>query len=291
MNNTYLIQLPKIPDKRGNLSFLEGLKHIPFEIKRAYWIYDVPGGETRGGHAFKQQDEFIIAMSGSFDVIIDEGTGRKKKYSLNRSYFGLYVPHGNWRQMLNFSSNSLALVLASTSFDENDYIRDYKTFKKGIRLPIIQSINDSVLKNNIHLINHKLSLIGDCNKLEFEKNHKEKGNLTVIENYQNIPFEIERVYYLYDVPGGEERGGHAHKDLYQLIVAASGAFDVEIDDGYNKKTITLNRPYQGLYIVPGIWRELKNFSSGSSCLVLASNQYDESDYIRDYAEFIELKKK
>ncbi|MDP4240554.1 MAG: FdtA/QdtA family cupin domain-containing protein, partial [Bacteroidota bacterium] len=126
--------------------------------------------------------------------------------------------------------------------------------------------------------------------LELDKNHREKGNITVIENRDIIPFDIERVYYLYDVPGGEERGGHAHKDLYQLIVATSGSFDVVLDDGKNKRTITLNRPYQGIYVVPGIWRELVNFSSGSSCLVLASSKYDEEDYIRDYDEFQEQKK-
>jgi dTDP-4-dehydrorhamnose 3,5-epimerase-like enzyme len=123
-----IIHLPRISDPRGNLTFIEGFRHIPFEIKRAYWIYDVPGGETRGGHAFKVQHEFIIAMSGSFDVLVDRGNGRKKKISLNRSYHGLYIPSGCWRQMLNFSTNSIALVLASTLFDENDYIREYDEY-------------------------------------------------------------------------------------------------------------------------------------------------------------------
>src|ERR1035437_4675915 len=122
-----LLQLPKILDIRGNLTFIEGEQHIPFEIKRAYWIYDVPGGETRGGHAFKEQQEFIIALSGSFDVVLDDATERKV-YNLNRSYYGLYVPNGIWRQLDNFSTNSLALVLASTIFDENDYIRNYNDF-------------------------------------------------------------------------------------------------------------------------------------------------------------------
>jgi dTDP-4-dehydrorhamnose 3,5-epimerase-like enzyme len=123
-----------------------------------------------------------------------------------------------------------------------------------------------------------------------DKNHREKGNITVIENRDHtINFDIERIYYLYDVPGGEERGGHAHKALYQLIVAAGGSFDVVIDDGKNKRIVTLNRPYQGLYIVPGIWRELINFSSGSTCTVLASQKYDENDYIRDYNTFLSLK--
>jgi len=122
-----IIQLPKIEDKRGNLSFVEENNHIPFKIERTYWIYDVPGGQVRGGHAFKEQEEFIIALSGSFDVIVDDGIN-KQTFSLNRSYYGLYVPKGYWRQMKNFSTNSLAVVLASTPFEENDYIRDYNEF-------------------------------------------------------------------------------------------------------------------------------------------------------------------
>lgn len=122
-----IINLPKIEDPRGNLSFIEEENHIPFKIERTYWIYDVPGGQTRGGHAFKEQQEFIIALSGSFDVIIDDGK-TKKTFSLNRSYYGLYVPKAYWRQMTNFSTNSLAVVLASTAFDEKDYIRNYNEF-------------------------------------------------------------------------------------------------------------------------------------------------------------------
>ena len=128
--------------------------------------------------------------------------------------------------------------------------------------------------------------IDDCKIIELDKHHKIKGNITVIENNKTVPFDVKRIYYLYDVPCGEARGGHAHRNLYQLIVAASGSFNVVLNDGKNTKTITLNRPYQGLFIVPGIWRELDNFSSGSVCLVLASEKYDENDYIRDYNEFI-----
>ncbi len=123
-----LIQLPKFLDARGNLSFIEQLKHIPFKIERTYWIYDVPGGEARGGHAYKENQEFIVALSGSFDVILDDGK-EKKTYSLNRSYYGLYVPKGVWREMNNFSTNSLALVLSSTKYNSEDYIYDYETFK------------------------------------------------------------------------------------------------------------------------------------------------------------------
>jgi len=284
-----IIELPKIFDSRGNLTFIEAQNHIPFNIKRAYWIYDVPGGETRGGHAFKEQEEFIVALSGSFDVVVDNGK-RKKKFQLNRSYFGLHIPAGKWRSMENFSTNSLALVLASTKFDENDYIRNYNEFtavtsnKKPTIIKQLQQASD--------FINYEGSTntVDKCCLLDLDKNHKIKGNITVIESHNIIPFDIHRVYYLYDVPGGEERGGHAHKELSQLIVAASGSFDVVIDDGSTKQTFTLNRPYQGLYIVPGIWRELVNFSSGSSCLVLASHKYEESDYIREYVKYLNFKK-
>ena len=129
MNEAKIIELAKISDPRGNLSVIEEYKDIPFKIERTYWIYDVPGGETRGGHAFKETEELIIALSGSFDVAIDNGL-EKLSYHLNRSYYGLYVPKGMWREMVNFSTNSLALVLSSTKYDEDDYIRDYDMFKK-----------------------------------------------------------------------------------------------------------------------------------------------------------------
>ena len=128
MEKTKLIELPKILDERGNLSFIEGKNHIPFEIKRTYWIYDVPGGEIRGGHAYRELYELIIALSGSFDVVLDDGI-EKKKFSLNRSYYGLFVPKMIWRHVENFSTNSLALILASDKYDKNDYIRDYEQYK------------------------------------------------------------------------------------------------------------------------------------------------------------------
>lgn len=122
-----IIDLPKIEDPRGNLSFIEEEKQIPFKIERTYWIYDVPGGQVRGGHAFKEQQELIVALSGSFDVEVDDGKD-KKTYSLNRCYYGLFIPAGLWRQMQNFSTNSLAMVLSSTAFSEEDYIREYPHF-------------------------------------------------------------------------------------------------------------------------------------------------------------------
>jgi len=129
----------------------------------------------------------------------------------------------------------------------------------------------------------------DCVILPLSKIHNRAGNITIVEGQKNIPFDVRRIYYLYDIPGGEDRGGHAHKELYQLIVAASGAFNVLLDDGENKKIVTLNRPDFGLIVVPGIWRELFEFSSGAICLVLASHKYDSNDYIREYDKFIDFR--
>lgn len=127
--------------------------------------------------------------------------------------------------------------------------------------------------------------LADCHLVELPKIEDARGNLTFIEGHRHVPFEIQRVYYLYDVPGGAERGGHAHKALNQLIIAMAGSFDVVLDDGRQRKRFHLNRSYYGLYVCPMIWRELDNFSSGSVCMVLASNRYDESDYYRDYAQY------
>lgn len=132
MKQPQIIELPKVIDKRGNLSIIEENKNLPFKIERTYWIYDVPGGEKRGGHAYKENEEFIVALSGSFDVILDNGIERKT-YSLNRSYYGLYIPKGWWREIENFSTNALALEFASSEYDPKDYIRDYKEYLKYVK--------------------------------------------------------------------------------------------------------------------------------------------------------------
>lgn len=290
INDCKIIELPKFLDERGNLSFVQNNAQIPFEIKRTYWIYDVPGGEERGGHAEKENEEVIIALSGSFDVTVDDGK-EKKIFTLNRSYYGLYIPKGLWRHISNFSTNSLALEFGSIPYDKKDYIRDYDEFLDFCNLEPKrtpkQFVNSEVSSKGAGT--GKFSVF-DCNMIELDRHHSNrKGNLTVVENGKTLPFDVKRVYYLYDVPGGEERGSHAHYELQQLIIAASGSFTVTLDDGTCKRTFFLNRPYQGLLVKPGLWRDLGDFSSGAVCMVLASDVYVKEDYIRNYDDFIEYR--
>ena len=292
MDESRIIQLPKITDPRGNLSIIEQIKQIPFEIKRVHWVYDVPGGYERGGHAYKETEEFIVALSGSFDVVVDDGLVRKT-YQLNRSYFGLFVPKGMWRTMTNFSTNSLALVLSSTEYDENDYVSDYKEYKvwrkDPSKVPTITDAKTSIKFNNplkMHMLDKGKSVF-DCSLCELNKMHDAEGNLTFIYENVHVPFNINRVFYSYDIPGGEDRGAHAHKKCHQFLIAASGSFEVVLDDGINKRTVLLNRPFWGLHVPSGIWASEQGFSSGSICLVLASEGYDADDYIRDYDDYLE----
>lgn len=285
---SHIINLPKIADPRGNLSIIEQLKQIPFEIKRTYWIYDVPGGCDRGGHAYKENQEIIVALSGAFDVVLDDGKV-KKTFSLNRSYNGLYVPKGMWRTMTNFSTNSLALVLSSTEYDVNDYIMDYEEFLRWINGENIETkpADYAPMSNVKSMFSAKEGIsVFDCSLCQLNKFHDPEGNLTVVSENVHVPFPINRVFYSYDIPGGEDRGAHAHKECHQFIIAASGSFEVVLDDGTNKRTVTLNRPFWGLHVPPGIWASEQGFSSGSICLVLASHGYSEDDYIRNYDDYL-----
>lgn len=287
INEARIIELPKYLDVRGNLSFAEQYTHIPFEIRRVYWLYDVPGGITRGGHAEKNNEEVIIALSGAFEIVVDDGE-HSKAFVLNRSYYGLYIPKGLWREIKEFSTNALALEFGSIPYSVDDYIRDYNSFKAYSKIEHSVAHLDSLINRETE-DNVKYSVF-DCSMVELDKHHSErKGNLTVVENGATLPFDVKRVYYIYDVPGGENRGAHAHKELSQLIIAASGSFTVTLDDGRCKRSFFLNRPYQGLYVKPGMWRDLNDFSSGAVCMVLASAVYQKEDYIRDYQEFLRFR--
>lgn len=277
-------------DARGNLSFVQNLDQIPFEIKRTYWLYDVPGGEARGGHAEINNEELIIALSGSFEIVVDDGS-KQKSFILNRSYYGLYIPKGLWREIKEFSTNALALEFGSIAYDVNDYIRNYDAFlafsKTNTSTCYLQSQGAGSNDKSVKL---QKCNVYDCTMIELDKHHSDrKGNLTVVENGKTLPFDVKRVYYLYDIPGGESRGAHAHRELSQLIIAVSGSFRVTLDDGTVKRSYILNRPYQGLYVKPGIWRDLDDFSAGAVCMVLASDVYKAEDYIRSYDDFMEFR--
>lgn len=302
MKQPQLIKLPKFLDDRGNLSFFENDAQIPFAIKRVHWIYDVPGGEVRGGLAYKETEEFIVAMSGSFDVLVNDGL-QQYKFTLNRSYMGVYVPAGTWRSIENYSTNSIAVIAASTHYKLQDAIRNYDDFlhyalqrdKKQNANAVSCAVEETVCTaENIFYTaaNEGKYSVYNCGIIELDRHHStRKGDISVVENGYTVPFDVKRLYYLYDVPGGVSRGGHAHKNLYQLIIAASGSFSVTLNDGNVKRTFILNRPYQGLLVKPGIWRDLDDFSSGSVCLVLASEKYDSEDYIRNWDDFVYSKRK
>lgn len=286
-----IIELPIFLDARGNLSFAENNNQIPFSIKRTYWLYDVPGGISRGGHAEINNEELIIAISGSFDIAVDDGI-KRKTFTLNRSCYGLYIPKGLWREINNFSTNAVALEFGSIRYDVNDYIRNYNEFCHFAVEHVVKPDKPIMTNNELEAVKESSCIynVFDCSILELDKHHSDrKGNLTVVENDCTLPFNVKRVYYLYDVPGGESRGAHAHRNLEQFIVAASGSFTVTLDDGNCKRSFFLNRPYQGLYVKPGLWRDLEDFSSGSVCMVLASDIYKKEDYIRDYKDFVDFR--
>ncbi|MBO5819918.1 MAG: WxcM-like domain-containing protein, partial [Bacteroidales bacterium] len=207
-----------------------------------------------------------------------------------------------WRKIDNFSTNSLAAIATSTLYDEQDAIRDYDEFLGWVEL--LPNLQNAVDKSDFSEVGLPMQAPGgsevqlpafsvqDCEIINLDRHHSaRKGDICVVENARTVPFDIKRLYYLYDVPADAVRGGHAHKHLYQLLIAASGSFTVRLDDGKEQRSVSLKRPYQALLIKPGIWREVDDFSSGSVCMVLASELYDESDYIRNYQAFIEYKQR
>lgn len=293
MNQPQLIELPRIFDPRGNLSFIQNGPLTGFDIQRCYWIYDVPGGQERHGHAFHTQSELIVALAGSFDVVLDDGNG-PVRYHMARSYYALRVPPMTWRSIDNFSTCSVAMVLSSTTYDPTDYIEDYDLFKSlatapNRPVPPLTTITQQETTTTPDIPGyHSRSSIERCGIIDLPRHRHPNGSLSVVENIEGAPFDIRRVFYLYDVPGDSERGGHSHHEARELIVAVSGSFDVTLDDGHQRRVYSLNRPYKALYVEPGIWRSLDNFSSGSVSLVLTSQLFDEADYVREYDRFKQL---
>lgn len=282
-----LITLPRIPDERGNLSIVEELSPLPFRHSRAYWVYDVPGGELRDGHGYRKNREFIVALSGSFEVVTYDKEG-KQTFMLNRSYYGLYVPAGTWRQLRNFSTNAVALVLASTPYDETDYFFNYEEASAvgGERRENI--IQEPVTETDSCMF-ADLKPLEQCRIIDYPTHKtRRQGNLSVVENGTDLlPFSLRRSFWIYDVPGGQSRGGHAHAVQHELITAASGSFSVTLSDGRESKHFFLNRPSKGLYIAPGIWIDIHDFSAGAICLAFASDAYEEKDNIRNHTDYLQ----
>ena len=294
----HLIEIPRIPDARGNLSFIQrGATGVTFDISRTYWIYDVPADADRHGRGLQNTAEIIVPLAGAFDVTLDDGHGGTRRYHLDRPYRGLYVPPMRWRVIDNFTTNSVAFVLASTIYDANDYISDYNDFVQkaayrrdatAISAPCAAAQNTVAVEFAQEADIHSTSSVDNCRLIDLPRHIHAHGSLTVAQNDSSIPMEIRRAFYIYDVPADTARGGHSHHRSQQMIIAVGGSFDVTLDDGIQRRTYTLNRPYRALYVTPGIWRTMDNFSSGSVCLVLTDTEYAESDYVRDYDDFKRL---
>lgn len=253
-----LYNLPRIEDPRGNLSFIEHGRCCPFEIGRAGWYYDMPAGAALGHSA--PAKEMIVAMSGSFDVDADG-----EIFRLDRSDRGVVIEKGANVRLLNFSTNSVALALAAWPDAE------------AVTAPS-------------HDLSHRMSDVAEAHIIALPRIANGKGSLTSACSGDDwLPFNLRRVFYLFDVPADAERGGHSHYEARELIVALSGSFDVVLSDGkHSERRFTLNRPYQGLYVPTGLWRTLDNFSGGAVCMVLTSEHFSEADYVREYDEFIRL---
>jgi frataxin-like iron-binding protein CyaY len=260
-----VVPLPQIPETRGNLTALEELIHFPFRIGSVRWFYDLPAGTTLSERQSHLGNVLVIALSGSFAVVFGKQSPSSRVW-LSRASIGLHVPASMHWRVEDPSTNSVGLVLSSQS----------------TRQPRRESNQPD---DHVPCAVNPHTTIDDCRTLTLGGHRHLQGSSTEAIPQINVPFEIPRVYYLYDIPGGASRGGHAHRGLEQLLVAAAGSFEVALNDGRQDKTVKLDQPHSGVYVAPGIWRELRNFSSRAICLTLASAPYAEADYIRDYEEF------
>lgn len=248
MEREQFIELPKITDQRGALSFIEAEKHIPFSIASAYLVYGDEQGCENNIH--KIQEKVTVALSGEFFVSVNDGE-RIRRYTLTDPSQALYIPAKMSHSLEAFSSDAVCLVILSAPSPVE--LSTEKTGSKSTQFSV-----------------------EDCSLI--------KSPLTP-DNGENIPFLVKRIFYIYDIPSGEIRGMHAHKYCHEVLVATSGSFSVELDDGVTKKTVLLDRPDYGLHIPPGIWATEREYTSGSVCLALASDIYDAVNYIHSYSKF------
>lgn len=281
--------LPLVRDPRGNLTFVQQGDLLRYPIASTSWIYDVPGGGRHSGFTASHHHLLIIALSGSFDVEVSSTNYSSRRFTLRRSYQALEIEPGSKWIIEDFSTNSVALLITTDSristsakTESIDNIHGLSDLSqcKLLEIPTIPEVDGRLLADDDSAPGYFTSAV-----------RKPSGRQSEIINHNGSEcqfFGVSRVFYLFDVPSAALRGGHSHYADSQLIVAVSGSFTVTVDDGVNHKEYTLNRPDQGLLVPPGIWRELKDFSSGSICLVLTSHPFDEADYVRDYSEFLSL---
>lgn len=247
MKREQFIELPGVTDQRGSLSFIQAGNHIPFPLAFICWKH---GSQHNESGIHKAQDKTIVALSGSFTILLNNGID-ERSYILNNPSQGLYIPALMSYRLEGFSPDSVYLVISSASS--------------------LAGLSGEAEKNQL-----KTFSVEDCTLIKFP---------LVQNSAENIPFGINRIFYIYDIPPGQIRGMHAHKYCHEVLVATSGSFQVELDDGTNKKIVLLDRPDLGLYIPPGIWATETEYSSGAVCLVLASDVYDAENYIHTYSEF------
>jgi hypothetical protein len=259
-----LVSLPQIPDARGNLTALEELVHFPFPTGCVRWFHGVPPGTSWSGSGSQVGGALVIALLGRFDVVDRQDPSCRVR--LSRASIGLHLATSTQWRIEDPSTNAVGLVISSQPSGSP------RAESNGLDDEVSAEMNPE-------------TTIDDCREVTFPHHRGSQGSITAVIPCIDVPFEISRVYYLYDVPGGASRGGHAHRELEEVLVAAAGSFDVALKDGRQDETIRLDRARSGVYIAPGIWRELRAFSASALCLTLASAPYDESDYIRDYHEF------
>jgi dTDP-4-dehydrorhamnose 3,5-epimerase-like enzyme len=261
----HFVLLPQAPDARGNLTALEELVHFPFRTGCVRWFHGLPPGTFWPAIDSHAAGPLVIALFGSFYLLADN-RDPSRAVRLSGASIGLHLASSiQWRVGAP-SSKAVGLVISS-------------------RLPGSARPKSNGLDQEFSAETASATTVDDCREVTFSHHRCSQGSITAAIPWVDVPFAISRVYYLYDLPVGTTRGGHAHRELEEVLIAPAGSFDVALTDGRQGKRIRLDRAHSGVYIAPGIWRDLSNFSSGTLCLTLASAPYDEADYIRDYHEF------
>ena len=274
-------------DERGQLVVFEEHRDIPFHIKRVYFMYETAEGIARGKYAHKKLEQILVCIHGSCKIKLDNGR-EKKVVPLEKPYEGLYVTSGMWCEMFDFSPGAVLMCFASEFYDENDYIRDYEEFLNFVNNK--KEVNYAPVSHKKIISQDFVEKISEYKEIYlFNSSGDVDGKLISFEERKDIPFSIKRVFFMYDTLNGKiVRGKHAHRDIEQILVCIHGSCKIRFDDGHEKKVYTLDKPSEGLYMPKHLWGEQFDFSDDAVLLVFASDHYDESDYIRDYDEFLKF---